>query len=309
MEEPNSVKKKSTLSQVAFVLGITIAFGFIGNVIHKNWQNILKIDLEFDPLYAIGTIFFFSAAYYTAFYAWNIILQTIGITASIRAAQYNWFVSNLWKYVPGKVWTISSRAILHKKQNHPVEMIVSAIFLEALFSYSISVFVVIGLMVYLNDMGNYFLPLIGILIIFCFALSPRIFTKAINFALKIIKRDPINIQLAPGSRIKISLIYIIFISIQGVGFWIYIKSLFPELTPNYFATLFALTFSNLIGMLAFFVPKGVGVRESFIVLLLSPIISEPKAIIVSLSLRLWLIAIELIVASFHYFLLKPKPED
>ena len=62
-------------------------------------------------------------------------------------------------------------------------------------------------------------------------------------------------------------------------------------------------------MLAFFVPKGVGVRESFIVLLLSPIITEPKAIIVSLSLRLWLIIIELAVASVHYFFLKPKPDE
>lgn len=308
MEGINSVKKKSVLTQIAFVLGISIALGFIGNAINKNWQKILKINLEFDPLYAIGTLMFFSIAYYMAFFAWNTILQTIGIKTSVRTAQYNWFVSNLWKYVPGKVWTISSRAILHKKQNHPVEMIVSATFLEALFSYSISVLVVIGLMVYFNDMGNYFLPLIGILIIFCFALSPQIFTKCINFTLKIIKREPINIELAPNTRIKISLLYVIFIGIQGIGFWIYIKSLFPELNPNYFSTLFALTFSNLIGMLAFFVPKGVGVRESFIVLLLSPIISEPKAIIVSLSLRLWLIIIELTVASFHYFLLKPKSE-
>ncbi len=309
MEDSKSNKKKSILSQVALVLGLVLAFGFIGNAIHKNWQNLLKVELEFDLPYMVGTILFFTAAYYTAFFAWNAILQSIGLKTTVRSTQYNWFVSNLWKYVPGKVWTISSRAYLHKKQNHSVDMIVSATFLEALFSYSISVLVVIGLMVYLNDMGAYFLPLISVLAIFCLALSPKVFTKAINFALKIIKRDPIKIDLSPGARIKISLIYLIFIGIQGIGFWVYIKALFPELSPNYFSTLFALTFSNLIGMLAFFVPKGVGVRESFIVLLLSPVISEPKAIIVSLSLRLWLIAIELIVASFHYFVLKPKLEE
>ncbi len=309
MEDSESNKKKSIFSQIALVLGLAIAFGFIGNAIYKNWQNLLKVQLNFDLPYVAGTLLFFSAAYYMAFFAWNTILQTIGLKTSVRAAQYNWFVSNLWKYVPGKVWTISSRAYLHKKQNHSVEMVVSATFLEALFSYSVSVLAVIGLMVYLNDMGTYFLPLIGVFAIFCFVLSPKVFTKSINFGLNIIKRDPINIELSPASRIKISFLYLVFIGIQGVGFWLYIKSLFPELSPNYFSTLFALTFSNLIGMLAFFVPKGVGVRESFIVLLLSPIISEPKAIIVSLSLRIWLIGIELAVASFHYFVLKPKVEE
>ena len=211
MEKPKSVKKKSLLTQISFILGISIAFVFIGNAIHKNWQKILKIDLNFDLPYAIGTFIFFSAAYYMLFFAWNTILKTIGVKTTIRTAQYNWFVSNLWKYVPGKVWTISSRAFLHKKQNHSVEMIVSATFLEALFSYSVSVLVVIGLMIYLNDIGNYFLPLIGILIIFCFALSPRIFTKIINIALKIIKRDPINIELALSSRVKISILYLIIV--------------------------------------------------------------------------------------------------
>jgi hypothetical protein len=309
MEESKGNKKKSVLSQVALALGLICAFGFIGNAIHKNWQNLLEVELNFDLPYVFGTLLFFSAAYYMAFFAWNTILKSIGLKTTIRSTQYNWFVSNLWKYVPGKLWTISSRAYLHKKQNHAVEMVVSATFLEALFSYSISILVVIGLMVYLNDMGDYFLPLIGVFAVFCIALSPKVFTKAINFGLKIIKRDPINIELTPASRIKISLLYIVFIGIQGIGFWVYIKSLFPELSPNYFSTLFALTFSNLIGMLAFFVPKGVGVRESFIVLLLSPVISEPKAIIVSLSLRIWLIAIELTVAGFHYFFLKPKPEE
>jgi hypothetical protein len=309
MEESKRNKKKSILSQIALVLGLIIAFGFIGNAIHKNWQNLLKVELDFYLPYVFATVLFFSIAYYVAFFAWNEILKTIGLKTTVRSAQYNWFVSNLWKYVPGKVWTISSRAYLHKKQNHSVDMVVSATFLEALFSYSISLLVVIGLMIYLNDMGAYFLPLICVFAVFCLALSPKIFTKGINYVLKVIKRDPINIELSPGARVKISLMYFIFIGIQGIGFWIYIKSLFPELSPNYFSTLFALTFSNLIGMLAFFVPKGVGVRESFIVLLLSPIISEPKAIIVSLSLRIWLIAIELTVASFHYFLLKPKPDE
>ncbi len=309
MEDPKSDKKKSYLTKIGLVLGLSVAFVFIGNAIHKNWNQLIKLDLSFDILYSITAVIAFSAAYYVAFFAWNAILKAIGLLLSVRSAQYNWFVSNLWKYVPGKVWTVSSRAILHRKQEHSVEMVVSATLLEALFSYSISVLVVIGLMVLLNDMGEYFLPLIGVFLVFCFALSPKVFTNSVNFGLKIIKRNPIQIELSTGSRIWISLLYIIFIGVQGIGFWIYIKSLFPELSPNYFSILFALTFSNLIGMLAFFVPKGVGVRESFLVLLLSPVISEPKAIIVSLSLRLWLIGIELAVAGFHYFVLKPKNAD
>jgi hypothetical protein len=306
MDEPKPYKKKSIFTQIALIIGLALALSFIGNAIHKNWNKLIELDLNFDLPYSIATIASFTAAYYAAFFAWNAILKAIGLTISVRSAQYNWFVSNLWKYVPGKVWTVSSRAFLHKKQNHSVEMVVSATLLEALFSYSISVLVLVSLMVYHNDMGEYFIPLIGVLLLFCLVLSPNIFTKSVNFGLKLIKRNLIKIELSVGSRIWISLLYLGFIGIQGIGFWFYIKSIFPDLSPNYFAILFAFVFSNLIGMLAFFVPKGVGVRESFLVLLLTPIISEPKAIVISLSLRLWLIAIELIVAGFHYFFLKPK---
>ncbi|MFQ5716025.1 MAG: hypothetical protein ACE5GQ_02875 [Nitrospinales bacterium] len=299
--------KNSLLSRVLAVAVLLAAFGYIGNSIAKNWEKLQDTTFHLDIFHLLCSLFFLSIAYFGACFAWFLILRALGLQASYSLVQYNWFLSNLAKYVPGKIWTVSSRAYLHSLHNHSVKTIVSATLLEAIFSIAIAVFVTLSLMMYFKNLGPYFAPLLALLGLCSLLLSPNIFNRAVALAFSLFKKEPLTVEMSAKSRVLILLVDLASSFSRGVAFFFFIKSLVPfspnELLYFYFCSIFA----NLVGLLAFFVPKGLGVREGTLILLLSPVISEPAAIVVSIASRLWLIFMELLLTMINCLFLKPQP--
>jgi len=56
----------------------------------------------------------------------------------------------------------------------------------------------------------------------------------------------------------------------------------------------------LLGMIAFFAPAGLGVREGSLFFLLSKIMPEAEAAVISISSRVWMMCSELILIAIVY---------
>ena len=81
--------------------------------------------------------------------------------------------------------------------------------------------------------------------------------------------------------------------VEGIGFYLFVDSLYPVSTKYILFLTGALAISTTLGLIAIFAPSGLGVREGALVYLLSLIMPSPVAVIISLLTRLWMTLIEM----------------
>jgi uncharacterized membrane protein YbhN (UPF0104 family) len=79
----------------------------------------------------------------------------------------------------------------------------------------------------------------------------------------------------------------------GIGFYLFIQSVYPVSSDQILFLTGALAFSNTLGMIALFAPSGLGVREGSLVYILSGVMPGPVAVIISVLTRIWMTLIEI----------------
>lgn len=103
-------------------------------------------------------------------------------------------------------------------------------------------------------------------------------------------------HLASGQTIaRGAFLYIIGALFSGLSLFFIAKAVSPSL--SYHNMLFVMGASNLagaVGMLAIFVPSGIGVRDGILIALLTAIMPTELALLVTITGRLWGVIMDLI---------------
>jgi uncharacterized membrane protein YbhN (UPF0104 family) len=81
--------------------------------------------------------------------------------------------------------------------------------------------------------------------------------------------------------------------VGGVGFYLFVDSIFPVSPHQILFLTGALAFSSILGLIAIFAPSGLGVREGTLVYLLSYIMPGSVAVVISVLTRIWMTLIEI----------------
>ena len=90
--------------------------------------------------------------------------------------------------------------------------------------------------------------------------------------------------------------------VGGIGFYLFVDSVYP-VAPQYILFLTgALAISSTLGLIALFAPSGLGVREGALVYLLSFMMATPVAVIISILTRIWMTLIEIGLIGVIYLL-------
>lgn len=227
---------------------------------------------------------------------------------AISFIQSSWIiaVTQIAKYLPGRVWYMIGRVYIGKKENMKgASLAVSMVLETCLLFISSSILFLISVVV----SGKYefkFILLCVILLLSAFIIiEPHILNTIINFILKIFKKPMVHINI---SYLKILLLSIYFFglwSAQIIGFYFLLNSIYTIPISYIFELAGAYTLSWIAGFIVIFAPSGLGVREGVMTLLLASIIPSPLAIAVSFIARVWITVFELIVF-FIGLLIKKK---
>jgi len=268
---------------------------FLGKIFYENWSELLKYDfsvnltnMAFAWFCRLGHIFLMA-------FAWHLITKKMKMNLTYSQNISKWFYSNLGKYLPGKVWLLVGRAYLYQKENISKKMIAAAFSLEVACGVIASGIVIIvsivvcGLFEFRSQL-YLILLLVAAGLIF---LHPKIFAGTLNWFLVKLKRATINVRFKYIDLLEIILVYIISWVLLGVGFYFLTNSIISIEPDNIVFMTGALAFSGIIGMLAFFVPAGLGIQEGALVILLSRIMPGSIAVLISIVVRLWLILTEI----------------
>ena len=206
-----------------------------------------------------------------------------------------WFVSNLGRYLPGKVWQIGAMGVLAREAGvSPVAAAGSALVINL-----VNVLAGFGL-VLITGSEFFEAPRVAIALAVALAvgiaLAPRLIPVVGRAAGRLLRRR-IDVPVLPDSAVWLACIGCLLAWIlYGIAFQVFVAGVLgqaPGRTASYIA---AFTGSYLAGYIVLFAPGGIGVREGSLILALSRfgLAQSGAAGVISLTSRLWLTVLEVL---------------
>ena len=235
------------------------------------------------------------ATYVLLIEAWRRIIISAGETLSFGEATRIWLVSNLGKYVPGKVWSIATMAVMARNSNVAPIVAAGSSVLTQLVTVAAGIGVVLICQAAMIESPATALAVASSILILL-ALMPVFLPRLGRWASALSGRDfalpkirQIVVWYTVMSAVASWLLY-------GIAFKFFVKGILGNAagaTSSYIAVYAA---SYIIGFLALFAPGGAVVRESAMVtgMVRLGLSGQADALAVAIASRLWLTVTELL---------------
>ncbi len=280
-----SLQESTWFRWVLRPLLIVVPLVLLGRHYAVNWQALQAYDWQVDVANAGLGLFLLLLAFALLPLALQQILAALGCPIGYRHAYYGFYISQLAKYLPGRVWVVPGRALVLKKFGvDPLSSTVGMIVETSVLAVTGAVaFVPYALLAPNGDAWSlwYLSPFLLVI------LHPRVFNKVVHWLEMRLGRKNPSVHLTNRQSISIIVLGLLFWAVTGAGFAALVASVegFPPdllfVLPGAFSSSWA------AGSIAFVSPGGLGAREGALVLLLSPFLASPIPAIVALLSRLW----------------------
>jgi hypothetical protein len=291
--------------QVVFAAAV---LWYAGLELAKQWgsvgESLKAIDIRWR--FVAASCLLVLAAYGILIQTWRLTLHLWDSSLPFGAATRIWFVSNLGRYIPGKIWQISAMGVMaHRQGISAVAATGSSVMvnLTNIVSGCLVVFATgAGVLDVAARSGRLFaVVLIGLALAALF-LAPSLLTRAARRAEGFTGH---SLVLPPSLTPRLVIIGVLGTGIAwllyGLAFQLFAMGVLATAAHGSSADYVAVyTASYLVGYLTLIAPGGLGVREAMLVLALgvAGVTNEPNAWILALSSRLWLTALEVLPGAF-----------
>jgi glycosyltransferase 2 family protein len=272
------------------IIILTACFFFIGKAFVTNLQNIDFRNLKFNFFFLLVSYIVWILAFLLEALIWKCTMSYIGEKLTFIKALKIISLSVLPKYIPGKVFGLASQVWLTKEEGDisggkgsvgAILNMVISILGGAVLGCIILPFVLENK----SSINIYFLW--GFIPLLFIMLYPPIFIGMSNWLLKIFKRGKITFMPSYGQILQLLGFHISFWLLQSIAIFFLIRS-FYLISPSFFIPLCGIFPSaSVIGLVSFFTPGGLGVREGALSYLFSFFMPTGIGIIVAIIMRLW----------------------
>ncbi|MBN2788946.1 MAG: flippase-like domain-containing protein [Candidatus Delongbacteria bacterium] len=301
----NLLRNKIFIRITKLTLLVIVLFFVVKNII-DNFSNIKEINIsDLNYGFILPALIVSVISMFIPVFAWKYLLGTLGSDLKLSKAVRIWFISNLGRYIPGKVWQISGLIVLSNKEGVAKKVSSTSVIYSQIVANLTGLF--LGSLLMSQDHNNpeyYAYPwfaynIIGIAVILM--VLPYFINNFIDYALKLLKK--------PKNEFKIGYLnFSIYTSMQfmnwlimGLSFVIFVN-IFTELSViQHPVSLFILPISWTAGLLAIFAPGGIGVREGIMTFYLLMFIDPAYAAVIPWIYRIWLTFFEMLLAGVFYF--------
>jgi uncharacterized membrane protein YbhN (UPF0104 family) len=256
--------------------------------VKKNWADLTAYTFQWNPwLLALAFLgFMLQELSYGSI--WRSILARLDSKLGLRVCLRIYLASEFVRYIPGNVWHVLTRMLWVGKYgvSRPVAFASMAIELITKLAAGLLVFSVS--LLFWQDYGKFssllrgsLVDILGVasIIALFIGLHPRVLNGVLNWALRRMKREPIQLTLRYSDILFITLAWCVSWIVAGLAFYVLLLALWPD------APLVALpicigiyAFAWDIGFVSFFTPSGLGVREAAIVALFALALPLPAGL-------------------------------
>jgi hypothetical protein len=280
-------------------LGIIFAlFALLFYKLIGTWRKIPFQHLQFDGSNLAISYGFLLISSACGIEVWRQFFKTTGERVTFRQAFRLIGRTILAKYIPGRFWYFIGRVYLGKEEAFSQQRVAVATAMETLLLFMSAgmMLLCMELPLLLNHFIYIFVGLIAWIILGFILLHPRVVQRLLNITMRILKKEPVQVEGKYREYLGIIIIYLLGWITQGLGFLFLCRMILPVPWHHTWAVVGAYTLSWVVGFLAFFVPGGLGVRESVLTVSLGSILANPISVLLSLVSRVWITLYEVLFA-------------
>jgi uncharacterized membrane protein YbhN (UPF0104 family) len=231
---------------------------------------------------------------------WRALMAGAGSRLPFWRAAEIWSISNLWRYVPGKIWSIGAMSVMAQRAQVPAEAAASASILGVVLN--IMTGIALSMLLAWRWLGAYnpgaqsaavVLLVVGILSLLTL---PYTLPRLSAFAAKTLGRD---VALRPPPQWALGLAVagnILSWAMYGLAFAVFAHGLLGVSAGATWQYIAVFTASYVIGYIILIAPGGLGPREvAMYQLLTSMSLATPKeAALLTVASRVWLTLLEIV---------------
>ena len=267
----------------------------------RQWQSASRSQLHLDvdiTWFALASLLFL-ATYVLLIEMWRRVLAVYGSHISFLDAAHVWFVSNLGRVIPGRIWQVTAMTAMMTRLGARLSDAGSASLVITIVNVLAGfTLVLVAGFSSLRTLGAAYQQatiLATIVLVVALVAAPwtvRLLSRLASRAL----RRPIAL-VVPGKATWIGLVgCAIQWAVYGLAFQLLVRSLIGHAEGSWPAYLVAYTLSYLVGYLAVFTVAGIGAREIVLSSTLQALhLATPaEAALITVVSRLWLTILEIV---------------
>jgi hypothetical protein len=292
VQRPPRTWKSQVMTWLRRLMVVAVVVGAAYYLVTR-WEEVTA-TLATIPVYAaVLSMVAVSVGVVLGAFSWRVIVNDLGASVGhVRGSQI-YLVSQLGKYVPGSVWAYLLQMELGKKVGIPR----ARMFVSTLVQVGVSVVAMLAL-------GAIALPrlledtpeaawLYAALPLAVVALHPKVMTWGVNWALKVLRRPPLDHRLrwqTIGKTLGYSVLAYIF---MGGHLWLLAAGSDSFDFSLLLICIGTIAIGMLAGMLFFVVPSGAGARDVLVALALTPALGGTAAAAFAVASRVMFTVAEL----------------
>jgi len=310
MQKPALKKLARRVLQIGLPLAILVFF--VGQL-KSDWSNLTAHTFQWNP-WLLGLAFLgFMLQELSYGLIWQAILARLGHRLDLRLCLRIYLASEFVRYIPGNVWHVLTRIFWVGKYGVSRPIAFTSMTIELITKLAAGALVFAVSLLFWHDVGaisrisalNQIAVIVGVATILALLilLYPRVLNGLLNFALRLLKRDPVLLTLRYSDILLITLAWCVSWIVAGAAFYVLLLALWPE-TPLVALPIcigiYAIAWD--IGFVSFFTPSGLGFREAAIVGLFALALPLPAGLgtIMAFLSRLVSTLAELVCVSVAY---------
>lgn len=271
-----------------FKILVYISIGFLIFVLIKG--NYLRMPNSLDWHNFIISLFFMFLSFVLLSTRWYLILKEQTMKISYRDSLASIGLSIFAKYIPGKLLMIIGKTrYIRDRYPYKEAILINASFQDQFFAIWTGLLVGSISLVAIKNQYILIMSIIVWVIMALFLFFPKIYKLINSLISKIFKKD-INLQaINYKTTIKLLGIHFLYWVFLGIGFLFLFNSISDEVGILTHIFIFPLSVS--IGVISFFSPGGIGIRELVLSTYFSNInVDIQLAVSISAFSRLWFLA-------------------
>ncbi|WP_345016950.1 lysylphosphatidylglycerol synthase transmembrane domain-containing protein [Actinomadura keratinilytica] len=288
---------KAAVTRAVRALLVLLALGFCAYSLVARWDETVQAFQQMSWAALAGAFAAGLAGLFAWMVAWRALLGGLGSPLPLRAAFRINAVSQLGKYVPGKVWAIVTQVEMGRAYQVPRLRNFSSVLLAVATTCACGLAVAsVTLPLTSQAARERYWWLFLLAPVLLGALHPRIVTWCLDTALRLVRRPPLEHPVGLGVTLRAIAWTMLAWALFGVHTWLLCAAVGGEGAGLPFAATGAYALAFVAGFLVFIAPGGIGAREAALVLALSSWLPAGAPIAVAIASRVLLTVADLVNA-------------
>ncbi|RKS76365.1 hypothetical protein BZB76_1719 [Actinomadura pelletieri DSM 43383] len=302
------MKPKVVAVRVLRVLLVLLALAFCGYSVASQWDATVEAFRQMSWATLVGALAVGLVGIFAWMLGWREFLGGLGSPLPIRAVYRIYGISQLGKYVPGKVWALVTQIEMTREHKVPPERSFGSTLLAVATSVACGLAVAaVTLPLTSTAARDTYWPLFLLAPVLLALLHPKIVTWCLGLMLRLIRRPALERPVSLGVTLRAIGWTVLGWALFGVHTWLLSMAVGGDGAGLPFVVTGAYALAFVAGFLVFIAPGGIGAREAVLTVVLTPVLPAGAPVVVAIASRVLLTVADLLNAGVAFLLGRTAP--